>query len=358
MCSLRRLLAIIAAGIPAIQALSIPRDHASQQAESSHQTGSAERYRQLATAKLASEIEMPGINPPFNEEYQNKRFHAILPSQSYRHRDWNRTQIPKYCLEEALYNHLTPSDVLVRDVWFEDCPLPWTICRHKDAKESWSTILTTFSQVPVGMRSYISNLLILPSTAPGMKHVAAYTRGSVLVFTPSYFRLGVLFHEFSHILDNYALRTTVVAHGYKANEAFSSTAMWTRALLNDSALPTPYARSTLQENFADAGRWAMSDMTSAGGLAEFSKGWEGCKHQIRTFEQWMGEVIFPKGGRCVVKKGSSEAVLVPMGVESAAPVGGRPRGGLGGLDGAVEELLESPERERNMFVYSGPPPAS
>ncbi|KAK0622672.1 hypothetical protein B0T14DRAFT_428841 [Immersiella caudata] len=297
---------------------------------------------------------MPSVDPPFSEEYQDKRFRAILPSQRYRLHDWSPAWMPKHCLEEAQTNHFSPSDFLVRDVWFEDCTAPWTICRHKASKESWDTILDTLSQVPVGMRSYVSNLMILPSPAPGLADAAAYTRGSVLVFTPSYFRLGVLFHEFVHILDISARRSAVIAHGYEPDKPFSNTALWTRALANDSALPTPYARSTLQENFADAGRWAMSDMTSAGGLAEFSEGWEGCRHQIRAFEMWMKDVIFPKGGRCVAKMASSEAVVVPM--TGAALVGSRP--GLG-LEGTAVETLALPEGAESMlFVYRGSAPGS
>ncbi|KAK0639864.1 hypothetical protein B0T16DRAFT_361514, partial [Cercophora newfieldiana] len=305
MCSLRQLLLLIAAGIPAAPALSLPRDHTSQQADASQQSDAT---------PPADEINMPAVDPPFSEAVQDKHFRSILPQQRWRTHDWSPAWMPKHCFEEAQNNNFNPADFVVKDVWFEDCSVPWAVCRHKDAKESWENIINTLSQVPVGMRSYVSNLLILPSPAPGVSHAAAYTRGSVLVFTPTYFRLGVLFHEFAHILDMSALRPTLAAHGYASDKPFSNTALWTKALANDSALPTPYARSTLAEDFADAGRWAMSDMLSGGGLAEFSAGWEACGHQIRTFEMWMGDAIFPKGGRCVAKMASSEAVGVPMAV--------------------------------------------
>jgi len=202
------------------------------------------------------------------------------------------------------------------------------------------------------MRSYVSNLILFPGPAPGVALAAAYTRGSTLVFTPSYFKLGVLFHEFVHILDTTALRSTIALYGYARDKPFSNTALWTRALANDSALPTPYARSTLQEDFADSGRWAMSDMISQGGLGEFSAGWDGCRSQIRAFEKWLGEVIFPKGGRCVGKMPGSEAVLLPYG-NGKGEAGGKPAATLEGTP-HVEKIVLPEWAESMLFVYRGP----
>lgn len=69
----------------------------------------------------------------------------------------------------------------------------------------------------------------------------------------------------------------------------------------------------------------MTKMLIRGGLAEFSGGWEGYRHQIRAFEMWLGEVISFKRGGCVVKMASLEAVSMPMTVS-----GGIGMGGVGG----------------------------
>jgi len=127
MCSLRRPLILIAAGILAVPALTLPRD---------------------ALAPRSDEINMPSIQPPFSEEVQDKHFRAVLPYQRWRLKDWGPAWIPKNCLEEAQNNQFSPSDFTVRDVWFEDCSAPWTICRHKDSKEQWDLIINVFSPSP------------------------------------------------------------------------------------------------------------------------------------------------------------------------------------------------------------------
>ena len=144
------------------------------------------------------------------------------------------------------------------------------------------------------MRQHVSKQVILSGSVgdPATLSAVAYTRSSVLVSTPSFFKLGVLFHEITHILDSAAppLRRAVTSRGYPEGTLFSRTVLWTRAILNDSA--TQYAQSTLEEVFADAGRWAMSGMVTREGLGTFSQGWEACGHQTCTYERWLAGVVF------------------------------------------------------------------
>ncbi|KAK0711908.1 hypothetical protein B0H67DRAFT_492008 [Lasiosphaeris hirsuta] len=302
----------------------------------------------------SAEINKPAIQPPFSESVQDKDFRANLPYRRWRYQEWSNYWIPKHCLEEAESNKLSPADFTVRDVWYEDCVAAWTICRHNNAKEPWESIINTLSQVPVGMRSHVANLIILPGPAPGLEDAAAYTRGSILAFTPSYFRLGVLFHEFTHILDMVALQGAVASRGYPDGTPFSRTHLWKWAIQNDTAVPTPYARATLEEDFADAGRWAMSDMTRGGrGLADYSAGWAECRNQIWGYEAWLGEVIFPAGGVCVGKIAGSEAVVTPArGPKEQA--GMRPKGNLEGTD--IKEIFLPRGAENMLFVYHGTAP--
>ncbi|KAK5659456.1 hypothetical protein OQA88_657 [Cercophora sp. LCS_1] len=298
------------------------------------------------------EINLPAIQPPFSEEIQDRHFRSVLSYRQSQYRPWSPAWIPQKCLEEAKYNNLDPSAFSVRDVWYSDCLAAWTICRHNDASESWDSIINTLSQVPVGMRQFIANLVILPSSVPSSPSAVAYTRGSVLVFTPSFFKLGVLFHEITHILDTTApsLQRAIVERGYAEGTPFSRTALWTWAVANDTAVPTPYARSTLQEAFADAGRWAMSDMVSKDGLEAFSTGWEGCRHQIRAYERWLGDVVFTRGGVCTGKVDSSVPVRMP-GRDGAA---GKPGSTLDGT--GLEEIVLGEGVEELLFVYPGEVP--
>ncbi|KAK0631010.1 hypothetical protein B0T17DRAFT_590320 [Bombardia bombarda] len=307
------------------------------------------------------EISKPPITPAFSESSQDAHLQTDLSPVAYTTTPWPANWLPKSCLEEASNNGLHPSDIEVTDVFYTDCAAPWTICRHRATPLTWAQILTTLSQVPVGMRQHVSNLLVLPSKSPLLKTAAAYTRGSVLVFTPTFFKLGVLFHEFTHIMDTAApaLQDAVRSQAgkYPPGTPFSRTELWAAAVGKDSALPTPYAGTTWQEDFADAGRWAMSDMTHAGGLGVYSAGWTACRNQIGAYEAWMGGIIFTRDGMCTGKVPSSRAVEVPVsrGAMAGGEMGRRPpKATLEGVD--VMEIVLPAGAEDMLYVYQGPMP--
>ncbi|KAK4178162.1 hypothetical protein QBC36DRAFT_183362 [Triangularia setosa] len=260
------------------------------------------------------ELDKPAIEPAFSEDIQDRHLRFDYPRKPWRSRPWEDGYLPDHCIDEAQFNNLHPLDFEVRDVWFRDCGVPWTVCRHKDAKEKWKSILDTLSAVPVGMRQYVANLVILPGATDAVQNAsiqaAAYTRGSVLVFTPTYFKLGVLFHEITHIMDMVALAPFLERQGFPGGTPFSRTKYWKYAYGNDTAVPTPYSRASWQEDFADAGRWAMSHVSRYRGLGEYSKGWEACRTQIEAFEWWMMGMIFPKKGICTGKVEGGRAMRV------------------------------------------------
>ncbi|KAK4160696.1 hypothetical protein QBC43DRAFT_292709 [Cladorrhinum sp. PSN259] len=355
----------------------------------------------LFAASDDGELDKPAIHPPFSEEIQDRHLRQDFPSKPWRHERWPKGWLPKSCIDEAEYNRFDPLDFDAVDVKFVDCPLAWTVCRHKDSDEPWISVLDTLSAVPVGMRQYISNLVLLPGNAAPVPAgsgettenliAAAYTRGAVLVFTPSYFKLGVLFHEITHILDSATLRPFLLAHAYPPATPFSHTKFWKQAYGNDSAVPTPYSKASWQEDFADAGRWAMSHYSRKRGLAEYSRGWRGCRTQIAAFQAWMGDIIFTRDGKCSGKVAGSKAVRVPgrfakgsrppgrvpgygsggdferPGSKGGGGKGGhgagsgsgssyRPEGSVSAFSSGVKEIILPEGVENMMFVYRGPVP--
>ncbi|KAK0737248.1 hypothetical protein B0T21DRAFT_401278 [Apiosordaria backusii] len=298
------------------------------------------------------ELDKPPIKPAFSEEVQDKHLRSDYPRGPWKSKPWADGWLPNHCIEEAEFNKLYPLDFEVRDVWFKDCGVPWTVCRHKDAKEKWRSILDTLSAVPVGMRQYIANLVILPgATEAGQNatiQAAAYTRGSVLVFTPTYFKLGVLFHEVTHIMDMVALAPFLQQQGFPEGMPFSRTKYWKYAYGNDTAVPTPYSRASWQEDFADAGRWAMSHVSRFRGLREYSKGWEACRTQIEAFEWWMMGRIFLKKGICTGKVEGGEAVRV---VEVLEEEQRKPETKVAGS--GVEQIVLPAGAANMFFAYHG-----
>jgi len=130
--------------------------------------------------------------------------------------------------------------------------------------------------------------------------------------------------------------------------------MWTSALENDTAVTTPYARVSLEESFADAGRWALSDLTTPGGLNSFSPGWRACRNQIREYERWLGDLVFPKQGTCTGKVEGSEAVEIPVKDKKKKPGEKKPESVLRGS--GVEEVALPVGVAGMFFVHQGPVP--
>ncbi|KAK8086523.1 conidiation-specific protein (con-13) protein [Apiospora phragmitis] len=191
-------------------------------------------------------------------------------------------------------------------------------------------------RIPVGMRQHVAQVILAPESyykiRPG---IAAETRGTTTVFL-SAMSLGIAVHEFSHILDAVIGSQQHLYQLYK----LSSLPEWKEFYDSDTKVPTVYAASSLVEDFADAGRWAMSNMArsrthqdqtasrdgsgrlsvqdsrttaSMDQLAVYSADWKSCRNQIAGYRALLEDVIFPPGGRCTAKTPTSDAVDVKIG---------------------------------------------
>ncbi|KAK8094029.1 conidiation-specific protein (con-13) protein [Apiospora hydei] len=109
-------------------------------------------------------------------------------------------------------------------------------------------------KVPVGMRQHVAHIILAPESHSKQKlGIAAETKGTTTSFL-SAMSLGIAVHEFSHILD------AVVVSQRLRNRSLSRSLGWKWFYDSDTKVPTDYAVTSLVENFADAGRWAMSNM--------------------------------------------------------------------------------------------------
>ncbi|KAK7753047.1 hypothetical protein SLS62_004997 [Diatrype stigma] len=122
-----------------------------------------------------------------------------LPARGSSTTNWQAGWIPEYCYNEALAYGLEPSDFEVKDVLYDDCSAPWSICRHKEARqeESWEYVIDILGRLPVGMRQYMADMVVMPPTFKGtppgcawaisLQHASTYTAGCL--------DLSVLAHE-------------------------------------------------------------------------------------------------------------------------------------------------------------------
>ncbi|KAK7920600.1 conidiation-specific protein (con-13) protein [Apiospora marii] len=359
-------------------------------------------------AQAAQSVPPTAIDPPYNrvESRQEQDLRGDLPDHQYdppKTRPWPAGIVPAVCRAYPGTSDAATLDMSrleARDVYYSDCDAPWTICRYDDSRIGWDEAMMVNSllyictqyidsvpagvsvgnaanslvvnqvlgKIPVGMRQYVTHIILAPgSYAKKRVGIGAETLNASTAFL-SEMSLGVAVHEFSHILD-------AVVGSDQPNSAeqrfLSSSSKWIEFYNKDTKVPTDYAataandslvkqhRISLVEDFADAGRWAMSNMVRertyqtqnhshsqplvlshrgpgrrffffrnssssssvttappvmlANHLAVYSADWEACGNQIAGYRTMLEDIIFPPGGRCTGKTPTSDAVVAATG---------------------------------------------
>jgi len=159
------------------------------------------------------------------------------------------------------------------------------------------------------MRQWVQNLITLPETPD-----IAYSVGAYTVICGNWANVGTLAHEFAHVMDLVAL-VDYVPRPYL--DIFSGQDAWRTPQTRDRAIPTWYAGTAWVENFAEAGRVALSDMVVPGGLASINPNASQIANQISNFEKYNKGIIFPPGKTCTTRIASTDPVPVS---NSAKPV--------------------------------------
>ncbi len=193
------------------------------------------------------------------------------------------------------------------------------------------------------MRQYVRNLIAMPTSSN-----VAYTVGAYTVVFGDWFHIGTMFHEFTHILDTVALTQYVTPPG----SPFSNTARWQTPENKDTALPTGYAATNWQEDFAEAGRVSLTDMVVAGGLASINPNASRIAVQVSTYEQYLKAVVFTSTNRCTAKAPSTPPVPVSNSAKvNVAALGPMPDVSL---RGEVPEIVVPEEASNWKFVHPLP----
>jgi len=161
------------------------------------------------------------------------------------------------------------------------------------------------------MRQWVQNLITVPETPD-----IAYSVGAYTVICGNWANVGTLAHEFTHIMDLVAL-TDYVNQPYA--DLFSSQKRWQDPQARDLAVPTWYAATAWVENFAEAGRVALSDMVVSGGLASINKNASQVANQISVFEQYSKGIMFPPGKTCTTRIISTDSVPVSGSIVPIVP---------------------------------------
>ncbi|KAL2868793.1 uncharacterized protein BJX67DRAFT_349204 [Aspergillus lucknowensis] len=246
----------------------------------------------LSVAALASaqELDKPALTS--NLDYLLEGNTDNLPSVGHSVASWEAGWIPQDCKDLGEGEDLAATDFEVYEVTYDDCADPWLVCRHKEAPNDISAIAETFGRVPVKIRDWVRQILVLPGA-----NSAFATNGNLAFFGTTDENVDVVIHESGHNLDGFAAFGENISTG----EAFLA------AYDADTHVPDEYARSSQAENVAQNTVVAVYDSNVPGGFPGIQPDYEAILNQYSHIKEIAGDALLP-GGTCDRHLENSESV--------------------------------------------------
>ncbi|CEL06014.1 hypothetical protein ASPCAL07126 [Aspergillus calidoustus] len=252
----------------------------------------------LSLAALASaQLDKPALTS--NLDYLLEGNTANLPTTSHSIAIWSQGWIPKDCKDLGEGEDLDATDFEIYQVSYDDCSDPWLVCRHKEAPNDISAIAETFGRVPVKIRDWVRQILVLPGG-----NSAFAVNGNVAFFGTTDENVDVVIHESAHCLDGFAAFGEVINTSENFLAAYDA----------DTHVPDDYARSSQAENVAQNTVVAVYDSNVPGGFPGIQPNYTAIENQYSYIKKIGGDALVP-GGTCDRHLENSETV--PM-VEAAA----------------------------------------
>ncbi|OTB07412.1 hypothetical protein M426DRAFT_268686 [Hypoxylon sp. CI-4A] len=235
----------------------------------------------------------PAISPPFDflgAVEKGLQDHMPQPPQ-FSITLWdgeNADKIPYYCKDSAMGHATNISKIQVFKVAYADCEEPWVMCRHQDAKPDVNAIAVTFGRLPIGMREYVNNILVLKA-AKTMGFYSWSQNGSIGVSDESW-SLFALAKEISNQLDS---RVSIPGVTPNQTGGLSNTGVWRDSFVKSDAMVSSYANSSMQENLALSGALALFNVVVPGGVGTIQPNWTQIVRQYGLFQTYYGNIITP-----------------------------------------------------------------
>ncbi|KAF4126398.1 hypothetical protein GMORB2_0134 [Geosmithia morbida] len=206
----------------------------------------------------------------------------------------------------------------------------------QDYKSVDVEVFNVFGRMPLDMREFVSEVILLPSFVYEESVAHTSSEGSITFQDDGLFQT-VMAHEMSHQLDWYGQAD--ITGGGGAGAPFSNSKIWQDNYNLDTACVTDYARTKWSEDFAESGAMGLYDRLVPGGLRAAYPSTDGAYHQLHTFETYMESYIAPKPkSTCTHRRSNGEAV--PL-TESMRALGKKPDTSFASF--ADVEVLPRPE---------------
>ncbi|KAJ6468663.1 hypothetical protein C8R47DRAFT_989909 [Mycena vitilis] len=143
------------------------------------------------------------------------------------------TGLPDACSQYVGLGNECTTNMTATNIQFEDCGNGFTVCRCDDATMSMDTVRDRFGRVPVGLRRYVGNVLVLNDTEP---HAVTLVTGDIHFFGDC--AMDTWIHESTHSFD------------FANDTPRSSDPAWAQAIADDSCVPDNYSLTNHIEDFA------------------------------------------------------------------------------------------------------------
>lgn len=243
--------------------------------------------------------------------YLNDGLAAHLPPATAAYTKWKPGSLPAVCRTQidaenqklsainADIQKLSANDVEVYNVLYDDCSVPWVICRHKHSPDAIPILISTFGRVPVRARQFVRHVMVMPRHM-NLTSSGYYAKGTIVLYSRYDSHLISVLHETAHCLDFLG-----AYKDYPIN--FSTSQAWMDAVGKDSKVPSVYASGSFREDLAESTLVAVFDRNVPGEIMKVKKYWQSIRSQYAIIQRQLGDKLMP-GGTCSMRFIDSVAV--------------------------------------------------
>ncbi|KAI5461905.1 hypothetical protein BGZ63DRAFT_423228 [Mariannaea sp. PMI_226] len=255
---------------------------------------------------FSSSINGQSLNKPvlfkdgLSPHVDNVFFQHLSPTHSTWDK-WGWGWIPQACQAITQSKGLSPYDIEVYDVHYDDCDSAFIICRHNRAQMSVIQMIDAFGRMPIHDRQWTQHILALPASS-----CSAGTGGAVTTFYGPCYIPSVFVHEFTHTLDAFANDKTGADNNI---HVYSTTSPYRQAIAKDSCVPDSYANTSPQEDYAQVSVLALYEKVNPGGLDPIGP-WRCLVNSKNNLDSIIGSELTP-GGTC--NRRWADSLIVCMG---------------------------------------------
>ncbi|KAL8827902.1 MAG: hypothetical protein Q9191_002908 [Dirinaria sp. TL-2023a] len=244
-----------------------------------------------------------------NLDYLKEGLDTHLPPVNSTVYKWNSGWIPEDCKRHVEKRNLSAANFEIFDIYYDDCSIPWTVCKQNNSQQSLYDLVQNFGRVPAKARSWVRHVI---DFSDPRSHVnsAATDNGTIMLFNHVDKGVTVYIHETGHALDGAA---------YSQKDLHLSK-LWSDSYNNDSMVPDGYAGTNFNEDVAQVTVVATYNLNVPGGFQSVEPNWRNIYHQQTTLEteQRLAGNLLIRGGRCMQRVPASKPVPTMGGLSTTS----------------------------------------